>query len=109
MPRKKSYQYQENDLTEDFVISRSQKKRDSTALQDIGTELTKLPNSKLAKLPLGEDLKTAIADYQKNKNREAKRRLLQYIGRLMREDQEEALMNNSKSIVDVYLELKETW
>ncbi len=109
MPRKKSYQYKENDQSEEMIISRSQKKRDSTALQELGEELAKLPATKLAKLPLTEDLEIAFSDYRRSTNREAKRRLLQYIGRLMREAQEEALANNTEDLVQVYLELKKAW
>ncbi len=69
--------------------SRSQKKRDSTALQKIGTRLTELPPSKLAEIPLPEDLKKGLEDYARMGSREARRRQLQYIGRLMRETRED--------------------
>ncbi len=86
MPRRNSWQIGGEDITE--RPSRSQKKRDSTALQKTGEELLRLSPAKLAGLPLPEDLKKALADCAAMKNREAKRRQMQYIGRLMREAQE---------------------
>ncbi len=64
--------------------SKSQLKRESHALQDLGKELIALRADQLAKIPLPEDLLEAIHDHQRFKKHEAKRRQLQYIGRLMR-------------------------
>jgi len=64
--------------------SKSQLKRDSTALQDLGRELAELGKERLAKVPIDEDLRDAVKDYQRFTAHEAKRRQLQYIGRLMR-------------------------
>lgn len=66
--------------------SRSMKKRESTALQKLGQELAALPMGTLQSFSIPEDLKEAIADWQKMKDHEAKRRQMQYIGRLMREN-----------------------
>jgi ribosome-associated protein len=64
--------------------SKSQLKRDSAALQDLGRELAELGKERLAKVPIDEDLRDAVKDYQRFTAHEAKRRQLQYIGRLMR-------------------------
>lgn len=64
--------------------SKSQRKRDMIALQDIGKELVKLPESKLDKMHLPDDLRQAVLDYRRFSKNEAIRRQLQYIGRLMR-------------------------
>jgi ribosome-associated protein len=53
------------------------------ALQKLGEELVGLKPSVLDKFPLSEDLAQAIKDAQRFKN-EAKRRQLQYIGKVMR-------------------------
>jgi ribosome-associated protein len=90
MPRKNHYQIGGTD--EDTRISRSQKKRDSTALQDVGEQLAKLSPSKRVRLPLPDDLKHGLEDYDRMSSYEAKRRQLQYIGRLMREAQEEGTL-----------------
>ncbi|KAB2824157.1 ribosome-associated protein [Aliivibrio finisterrensis] len=64
-------------------VSRTEMKNDMEDLQKLGEELVGLKPSVLAKFPLSEDLQVAIADAQRFKN-EAKRRQLQYIGKLMR-------------------------
>ena len=64
--------------------SKSQLKRDSHALQAMGKELVEMPEGKLQKFNLPDALKEAIYEARKLKNREAKRRHLQYIGKLMR-------------------------
>ena len=68
--------------------SRSQRKRDSAALQARGEELALLPPARQALLPLPPDLAEALADFRTMSSREARRRQLQYIGRLMREADE---------------------
>lgn len=64
--------------------SKSQRKREMNALQDLGGELVKLNADQLAKLPLPDDLLDAVRDHQRFKKNEAKRRQLQYIGKIMR-------------------------
>jgi len=86
MPRRNSWQIGGAEIPE--RPSRSQKKRDSASLQKTGEALAGLPPAKLAALPLPDDLKKALADCASMKNREAKRRQMQYIGGLMREAQE---------------------
>lgn len=58
-------------------------KTDMEALQKLGEELVTLKPSVLEKFPLSEDLALAIKDAQRFKN-EARRRQLQYIGKIMR-------------------------
>lgn len=65
--------------------SKSQKKREMAALQDIGTELVELGRDQLKKIALPEDLREAVRDAQRFTQHEARRRQLQYIGRLMRD------------------------
>ena len=86
MARKKQFQW-EADAPEDVrtSVSRSQKKRDSTALQELGKSLTELPLQKLDVLPLTDDLREALTLMARLTDREGHRRQLQYIGRLMRE------------------------
>ena len=65
--------------------SKSQLKRDSHALQDLGKALVELNADQLAKIPMPEDLLEAIHDWQRFKKHEARRPQLQYIGKLMRD------------------------
>ncbi len=64
-------------------VSKTEMKTDMTALQKLGEELVELKPAVLEKFPLPDDLLDAIKDAQRFKN-EAKRRQLQYIGKLMR-------------------------
>lgn len=82
------------DFDDDGRKSRSQKKRESTALQKYGEDLAAMTPAVWKKLPLTDDLLSALAESRTIKSREALRRQMQYIGRLMREldeDGQEAL------------------
>lgn len=68
--------------------SRSQKKRESTALQQRGAELAALSPTLLKTLPLSEELAESLRVWRGLKTHEAKRRHMQYIGRLMREQED---------------------
>ncbi|WP_136485112.1 ribosome biogenesis factor YjgA [Vibrio sp. H11] len=71
------------DEEEIILVSKTELKNDMIELQKLGEELVALKPSALAKFPLPDDLAEAIKDAQRFKN-EARRRQLQYIGRLMR-------------------------
>jgi len=71
-------------------VSKTELKRDMEELQKLGEELASLKPSVLEKFPLSEDLAEAIKDAQRFKN-EARRRQLQYIGKLMRFEDTEPL------------------
>ena len=87
MPRNKTYQWHRTqESLDDDRPSRSQKKRDSTQLQGLGEELSALAPSVLESIPLSQDLRGAILEWQQMGSRESRRRQMQYIGRLMREE-----------------------
>ncbi|HHW77292.1 MAG TPA: DUF615 domain-containing protein [Xanthomonadaceae bacterium] len=64
--------------------SKSQRKREATALQDLGAQLVKLTPTQLSRLPLPEDLLVAVRAAQAMPQRGAHQRQLQFIGKLMR-------------------------
>jgi ribosome-associated protein len=68
-------------------ISKSQRKRDMLALQDIGRELTDLSRDVVKQLELPEEIRDAVLDLQRipNSKHGGYKRQMQYIGRLMRE------------------------
>ena len=75
-----------DDNDEDIeYVSKSQMKREMHALQELGEKLVELSSDKLQQLNLPEDLETAIIQAKSIKKHGAKRRQLQYIGRLMRD------------------------
>lgn len=106
MARNKRYQYEENIEEDDKFISRTQKKKNSSFLQEMGEEIAQLPAFKLALLPLSDDLIEAIPEYKRIPDKEARRRHLQLLGRLMREAQDESTLNKTPDLVTVYLEMK---
>jgi ribosome-associated protein len=71
--------------------SKSQRKRDMHALQALGVELTRLSREQLDRLDLPEDLRAAIDFSHRVTSHEARRRHLQYLGKLMRSVDAEAL------------------
>lgn len=72
--------------------SKSQLKRDMTGLQKLGEELTTLNKKQLEKLPLSDLLRAAIAEYLRLPNSNgAKRRQLQFIGKVMRDTNHEEI------------------
>ena len=66
-------------------VSKSQLKREASALQKLGKRITELNQERLANLDLPDRLRKAIEDYQRFTSREARRRQLQFIGKLMRD------------------------
>jgi ribosome-associated protein len=64
--------------------SKSQRKRDMTALQDLGARLAALPAARVAELDLPEALADALAAHRQITAHEGARRQMQLIGKLMR-------------------------
>jgi ribosome-associated protein len=64
--------------------SKSQRKRQMHELQDLGTELVDLNEQQLAAVDLPESLLDAVMEARRITKFEARRRQMQYIGKLMR-------------------------
>lgn len=79
-----------NDTQEDQKKSKSQIKREFLALQALGRELVELPGKTLHQLPLSESLREAILGARQLKM-EALRRQLKHIGKLLRDEDIEAI------------------
>jgi ribosome-associated protein len=73
------------DAEEDTGPSKTQRKEAMHALQEIGKQLIELPDERLKKVPLSESLRDAVLAARKITAHEARRRQLQYVGRLMRD------------------------
>lgn len=66
--------------------SKSARKRHMTALQELGEALTLLSDRQLAAVPLDDErLSLAVREARRIRQHGAKRRHLQYIGKLMRD------------------------
>lgn len=72
--------------------SKSQVKRELHALQDLGQRLTTLKPDLLNKLPLTDALRRALDEAPKHTANVAKKRHVQFIGRLMRDQDVEAIL-----------------
>lgn len=66
-------------------VSKSQRKRESTALQDLGEALVALSADRLARMELPEALRAAVDEARRIRKFGALRRQMQYIGRVMRD------------------------
>lgn len=71
--------------------SKSQRKRDAAALQELGERLVDLPRAALDALALSERLDEAVREARGITVRGARRRQLQRIGRIMRDEDADAL------------------
>jgi ribosome-associated protein len=67
------------------IVSKTRKKREMHELQALGVALAALPEAQLKEMRLGEDLLEALLEAKRIRSHEAKRRQMQYIGRLMRD------------------------
>lgn len=76
----------------DLLPSKSEQKRAMERLQELGERLMTLKPADWAKLPLSEALHAALRETARIKGMEAQRRHRQYIGRLMRSEDENALL-----------------
>jgi ribosome-associated protein len=72
-------------VADDEPPSKTQRKKEMTALQDLGAELAALSESQLAEVPMPESLREALVEARRITQHEGKRRQMQYVGRLMRE------------------------
>ncbi len=80
-----SDQFDDIEQYEEDYKSKTQLKREVEALQIVGAKLIGQKPEVLAKLPLSDELRAAIHESSRIKQNEAKRRHLQYIGKLMRD------------------------
>ena len=71
--------------------SKSQVKRDAHAAQRVGESLAELDAETLDQLPISDRLRDGVEDLQRIRSRGAGKRQRQYIGRLMREEDVEAI------------------
>lgn len=107
---------QDQDFEEDEnIVSKSQRKRESTALQDLGKELFELSRDQLKKMDLPESLLSALLEAKRLTSHGALRRQMQYIGKVMRDvetepiDQQLAAIRGESNIAKAAFHALETW
>lgn len=64
--------------------SKSQLKREMTALQELGEELVAQSKDRVKRVPMPEDVREVILECQKIKDHEGRRRQMQFVGKKMR-------------------------
>jgi ribosome-associated protein len=67
------------------IVSKTRKKREMHGLQALGVALMRLSDSQFEIIEIPEKLREALLEAKRIKSHEAKRRQMQYIGRLMRD------------------------
>lgn len=82
-----------HDDDDDIGLSKTEQKKAMERLQALGERLGTLSTAKLKKMPISETLFVALEDLKRLKSHEAVRRHKQYIGKLMRDENEEAILN----------------
>lgn len=78
--------------------SKSQRKREMTALQKLGEQLVDASAERVGRIGIPEDLQNAISECRRIKNHEGRRRQLQYVGKLMRSLDEEDIAKINEAV-----------
>lgn len=84
-----------HDELDDFEegLSKTEQKKAMERLQALGERLAELRTERLKKMPISETLFVALEELKRLKSHEAVRRHKQFIGKLMRDENEEAILN----------------
>ncbi len=67
-------------------LSKTAIKQEMLALQDLGEVLTELSKDQLAQVPMSDNLREAVKEYNRLNSHGARRRQMQYIGKVMRNE-----------------------
>ena len=91
-PNRGSCGFQSNEFEQEYERpSKSQLKREMTALQKLGEELVAEPRDRVKRVPMPEDVRDAILECQQIKDHEGRRRQMQYVGKKMRSLEEDEI------------------
>ena len=83
--------------------SKTMLKKESHALQDLGIVLTEMHADKLARIPLDETLLRAINEYRNIRKFAARKRHMQFLGKLIRNSNHEAIQGAVDDIADEHI------
>jgi len=107
---------QDQDFEDDeIIVSKSQRKRESTALQGVGKELFELSREQLKKMNLPEKLLDALLEAKRLTSHEGIRRQMQFIGKVMRDveiepiEQQLAIIRGESNHAKAAFHALETW
>lgn len=98
-PNRGSCGFQSSEFEQEYDRpSKSQLKREMTALQKLGAELIAEPRDRVKRVPMPEDVRDAILECQLIKDHEGRRRQLQFVGKKMRTLEEHEIEIIQKTI-----------
>src|SRR3569833_768341 len=98
-PNRGSVGFQSSEFEQEYEKpSKSQLKREMTALQKLGEELIGQSRARVKSVPMPEDVRDAILECQLIKDHEGRRRQLQYVGKKMRSLEEDELALIQKTL-----------
>ncbi len=98
-PNRGSCGFQSTEFEQEYDRpSKSQLKREMTALQKLGADLIAEPRDRVKRVPMPEDVRDAILECQLIKDHEGRRRQLQFVGKKMRALDEEEIAIIQKTI-----------
>ena len=80
-----------NHSGEQPLASKSQRRREALELKSLASELIRLSPAKLGRVPLDEDIRSAIREASKIRSHVARKRQLQYVAKLLRRIDPEAI------------------
>lgn len=84
-PNRGAVGFQSSEFEQEYERpSKSQLKREMTALQKLGEDLVAEPKDRVKRVPMPEDVRDAILECQNIKDHEGRRRQMQYVGKKMR-------------------------
>lgn len=75
----------DDDVEDDGPPSKTALKAEDRALQDLGVALAELPTAPRKRLPIDEELRRALEDYNAIRSHGAKKRQRKFLGRLLRQ------------------------
>ena len=81
-----------NPRTSPDYVSKSQRKRDARALLDLAAQLVKMPQTRLKKVPLDDDIREAVDFTRSIRSNVARKRQLHYLAKLLRRIDPEAII-----------------
>ncbi|TDK67398.1 ribosome biogenesis factor YjgA [Sapientia aquatica] len=98
-PNRGSCGFQSTEFEQEYERpSKSQLKREMTALQKLGQELIDQPRDRVKRVPMPDDVRDAILECQLIKDHEGRRRQLQYVGKKMRSLEPEEVATIQRTI-----------
>ncbi|WP_110648960.1 ribosome biogenesis factor YjgA [Salinicola peritrichatus] len=83
---------------EDAPPSKTQRKKEMHELQALGERIIALDEATRARLPLSDDMLAAVEETGRIRSHEGRRRHMQYVGKLMRREDREAIRTAFEAI-----------